>query len=75
MHKIFLGLFESFKRALDHASVSDSDWQSKLIGFGCDGKSIANRLRGYLEKCVPWVFYFFLVPCTSIRAGSERCPH
>ena len=56
------GLFECFKRALAHAGISDSDWQSKLIGFGCDGTNVnlaANGLRGYMERSVPWVISFW----------------
>ena len=37
-------------------------WESKLIGFGCDGTSVnmgANGLQGYLEESVPWVILFW----------------
>jgi len=54
------GLFECFKRALTHAGITD--WESKLIGFGCDETNVnmaANGLWGYLEKSVPWVVSFW----------------
>ena len=56
------GLFDCFKRALVHAGIADSDRESKLIGFGCDGTNVnlaANGLRGYLEQSVLWVVSFW----------------
>ena len=54
------GLYECFVRALNYVGVTD--WENRLVGFGCDGASVnmgANGLRGYLEKAVPWVFVFW----------------
>ena len=54
------GLYECFARALLYAGVTD--WENKLIGFGCDGASVniaAKGLRGYLEESVPWVIVFW----------------
>ena len=54
------GLFECFTRALGHMGITD--WESKLIGFGCDGTSVnigARGLRGYVEESVPWVVFFW----------------
>ena len=56
------GLFECFTRALIHAGVTD--WENKLVGFGCDGTNInlgANGLQGYIE--VSSMGSFILVPC------------
>ena len=55
-------LFECFKRALAHAGIADLDWESKVIGFGCDGTNVnlaANGLQDYLEQSVPWVVPFW----------------
>ena len=49
------GLYQGF------VIVNVTDWQNKLIGFGCDGASInigGRRLKGYLEKSVPWIVSF-----------------
>lgn len=49
-------LFECFKAAMNYVDVVD--WQSKLIGFGCDGANVniaAGGLRGYLTQSVPWI--------------------
>jgi len=54
------GLYESFTRAFDRMEISD--WENKLIGFGCDGTSVniaANGLKGHLEKSVPWIVTFW----------------
>lgn len=54
------GLYECFVRALSYVGVAD--WESKLIGFGCDGTNVnigAHGLRGYLEESVPWVVVFW----------------
>ena len=35
-----------------------SDWEKKLIGFGCDGASVnmgAHGLRGFLQASMPWI--------------------
>ena len=54
------GLFECCTRALDFVGVAN--WESKLVGFGCDGASVnvaAGGLRGYLERAVPGVVVFW----------------
>ena len=54
------GLYECFVRALTYAGVIG--WETKLVGFGCDGTSVnmgANGLRGHLEESVPWVIVFW----------------
>ena len=43
-------------RALSLVGVKD--WQSKLIGFSCDGASVKiarHSLRGYLEESFVWI--------------------
>ena len=50
------GLYECFIRALSLIGVND--WQSKLIGFGCNDANVnigGHGLRSYLEESVPWV--------------------
>ena len=42
--------------------VGITNWESKLVGLGCDGTNvnIGDRgLRGYLEETVPWVVVFW----------------
>ena len=54
------GLFECFTRALAHAGIID--WESKLVGIGCDGTNIdlgTNGFRGYIEESVPWAVSFW----------------
>ena len=54
------GLYECFVRALTYAGVTD--WENKLVGFGCDGTNVnmgAGGLKGYLEESVPWVAVFW----------------
>ena len=39
-----------------------SDWEKKLIVFGCEGASInmgARGLRGFLQASMPWIVFFF----------------
>ena len=39
-----------------------SDWEKKLIGFGCDGASVnmgARGLRGFLQASMPWIVVFW----------------
>lgn len=54
------GLFDCLKRAVEYMGVAD--WETKLIGFGCDGTN-ANiedgRLKGLLKEAVPWVIVFW----------------
>ena len=60
------GLFVCLKAGLDYMGVSD--WEKKLIGFGCDGASVnmgACGLRGFLQASMPWIFF---VLCPSLRA-------
>ena len=50
------GLYKCLMRGL--ARVNVEDWESKLVGFGCDGASVnlaGNGLRGRLEEVCPWV--------------------
>ena len=57
---------------MDYVGVSD--WEKKLIGFGCDGASLnmgALGLRGFLQVSMPWIV--FLVLCPSLRASTEGC--
>ena len=62
------GLFECFTRALAHARIID--WESKLVGIGCDGTNVnlgINGLRGYIEESVPWAVSFWcLVHCLEL---------
>ena len=42
--------------------VGIENWDSKLIGFGCDGANVniaAGGLRGHLENAVPWIVVFW----------------
>ena len=53
------GLFECFTRALAHAGIVD--WESKLVGIGCDGTNVnlgTNGFGGYIKESVPWQFHF-----------------
>ena len=66
------GLFDSVKKAVEY--IGAADWESKLIGFGCNGTN-ANMadggLKGFLEA-VPWVTVFW---CLGPSPGIifERC--
>ena len=54
------GLFACLKAGLDYVGVSD--WESKPIGFGCDGASVnmgARGLRGFLQLSMPWMVMFW----------------
>jgi hypothetical protein len=54
------GLLESFKRAME--SVHVDSWQTKMIGFGCDGANVniaQGGLKGLLQKEQPWIFVFW----------------
>ena len=67
------GLFVCLKAGLDYVGVSD--WEKKLIGFGCDGASVnmgAPGLREFLQASMPCIV-FFLVLCPSLRASTEGC--
>ena len=60
------GQFVCLKAGLDYVGVSD--WEKKLIDFGCDGASVnmgTLGLRGFLQASMPWIV-FFLVLCPSL---------
>ena len=42
---------------------TSSNWEAKLVGFGCDGTSVniaAGGLRGrHLEEPMPWIVVFW----------------
>ena len=50
------GLFSCVQEAVEYMGVDD--WETKLIGFGCDGTN-ANMadggLKGFRKEAVPWV--------------------
>ena len=57
------GLFVCLKAGLDYMGVSD--WEKKLIVFGCDGASVnmgARGLRGFLQASMPWIVFFCALP-------------
>eukprot|EP00731_Ephydatia_muelleri_P017065 Em0010g163a len=59
------GLFQCFKNAMSHVGISD--WETKVIGFGCDGTNAniaSGGLRGHLEESMPWIVVFW---CLSHR--------
>ena len=42
-----------------------SDWEKKLIVFGCDSASNnmgARGLRGFLQASMPWIVFFCALP-------------
>ena len=47
-----------------------TDWEVKLVGFGCDGTNanlVDGRLKGYLTEAVPWVAVFWcLTHCLEL---------
>ena len=48
---------------MDYVGVSD--WEKKLIGFGCDSTSVnmgAHGLRGFLQASMPWIVFFGALP-------------
>ena len=53
-----LGLFESFKGAVEYMEIKK--WKSRMIGFGCDGTN-ANIAAGglHLTHEMPWIFVFW----------------
>ena len=54
------GIFDSFKAAMSYGGIVD--WDTKLIGFGCDGAAVniaAGGLRGKLESTMPWIIVFW----------------
>lgn len=68
-------MYDCFERALTYVGVTD--WQTKLIGFGCDRTNVNIRedgsLRGNLEESVPWVAVFWCLAhcldkgCTEVN--------
>ena len=55
-----LGLFESFKGAVEYMEIKQ--WKSRMIGFGCDGTNAniaSGGLRGHLTHEMPWIFVFW----------------
>ena len=54
------GLFDCVKKAVGY--IGAADWETKLIGFGCNGTN-ANMadggLKGILKEAVPWVMVFW----------------
>ena len=54
------GLFDCVKKAVEYMGAAD--WESKLIGFGCNGTN-ANMadggLKGFLKEAAPWVTVFW----------------
>ena len=56
------GLFDSFKDAIKYMGVTN--WETKMIGFVCDGCSAnmgGRGLRGLLTQSLPWVVVFWCV--------------
>lgn len=55
------GLFDCMKSTVEYVGVTD--WETKLIGFGCDGTNANigehSGLKGHLKEAVPWVFFFW----------------
>ena len=54
------GLYDCLVAGLSYVGITD--WESKLVGLGCDGTNvnIGDRgLRGYLEETVPCVVVFW----------------
>ena len=63
------GLFDCLKRAVEY--MGTADWETKLIGFGCDGANtnMGDRgLKGFLKEVVPWV-----VVCWCLAHRLELC--
>ena len=56
-------------------SMHVDSWQTKMIGFGCDGANV-NITQGGAERPArkgPAVDICFLVSCTSLRVVTEGC--
>jgi hypothetical protein len=55
------GLFACLKAAMGFVGVSN--WESKLIGVGCDGTNVnmgtTGGLKGLLRETMPWVVVFW----------------
>ncbi len=67
------GLFDCLKRAVEYMGAAN--WETKLIGFGCDGTNanMGDRgLKGLLREAVPWVVV--MVSGSLPRIVLERCP-
>ena len=55
------GLFDCVKKAVEYMGAAD--WESKLIGFGCDidgtnANMADGGLKGFLKEAVLWVTIF-----------------
>ena len=53
-----VGLYQCLKDSFSFVGVQDSDWQKKLIGFGCDGTNVNiadGGVKGYLRRDLPWI--------------------
>ena len=56
------GLFDILKDAIKYMGVTN--WENKMIGFGCHGCSAnmgGRGLRGLLTQSLPWVVVFWCV--------------
>ena len=56
------GLFECLQDAIQYMGITN--WQTKMIGLGCDGCSanMGDRgLKGLLKQSLPWVAVFWCV--------------
>lgn len=55
------GLFDCLRKPMQYVGVSD--WETRMIGFGCDGTNtnmgVRGGLRGLLQEAVPWVVVFW----------------
>lgn len=54
-------IFDCLKSATEYVGVTG--WETKLIGFGCDGTNAnigeCGGLKGHLKEAVPWVVGFW----------------
>ena len=57
--KLGIGLYDCLMKAMAYMEVTRLEWESKMIGFGCDGTSSnlgsGSGLKGNIQKDVPWV--------------------
>ena len=51
------GLFDCLRAGIDYVGVSN--WQCKLIGFGCDSAIINMGAKGFLLECMPMIVVFW----------------